>query len=70
MLHDGHAARSSNGNAVVLEVLPRLLLAGLDVIGTLLTEINVTCPTGFVRSNALYGIVQEAMFWDAVEKKL
>jgi glutathione synthase len=47
-----------------------ILLAGLDVIGEYLTEINVTCPTGFVRSNALYGIVQERIFWDAVEKRL
>lgn len=27
LLHDGHAARSSTGNAVILEVLPRLLEA-------------------------------------------
>jgi glutathione synthase len=47
-----------------------ILLAGLDVIGEYLTEINVTCPTGFVKSNALYGIVQESIFWDAVEKRL
>jgi glutathione synthase len=47
-----------------------IVLAGLDVIGEYLTEINVTCPTGFVKSNALYGIVQEQIFWDAVEKRL
>lgn len=47
-----------------------ILLAGLDVIGEWLTEINVTCPTGLPKSNALYGIRQEAMFWDAVEKRL
>jgi glutathione synthase len=47
-----------------------ILLAGLDVIGEYLTEINVTCPTGFVKSNAIYGLKQESLFWDAVEKRL
>lgn len=47
-----------------------ILLAGLDVIGEYLTEINVTSPTGFVKSNALYGLTQERTFWDAVEKRL
>ena len=47
-----------------------ILLAGLDVIGNYLTEINVTCPTGLVKSNALYGLKQESLFWDAVEKRL
>lgn len=47
-----------------------ILLAGLDVIGEYLVEINVTCPTGLIRSNALYGLQQERIFWDAVEKKL
>ena len=46
-----------------------ILLAGLDVIGEYLTEINVTCPTGLVKSNAIYGIKQESLFWDAVEKR-
>ncbi len=47
-----------------------ILLAGLDVIGEYLTEINVTCPTGMPKSNAIYGLQQERMFWDAVEKRL
>lgn len=47
-----------------------ILLAGLDVIGDYLTEINVTCPTGLPKSNALYGLQQERLFWDAVEKRL
>lgn len=47
-----------------------ILLAGIDVIGDYLTEINVTCPTGLVKSNQLYGLKQEALFWDAVEKRL
>jgi glutathione synthase len=47
-----------------------ILLAGLDVIGEYLTEINVTCPTGLVKSNAIYGLVQERMVWDAIERRL
>jgi len=47
-----------------------ILLAGLDVIGNYLTEINVTSPTGLPKSNQIYGIKQEAMFWDAVENRL
>lgn len=47
-----------------------ILLAGLDVIGEYLTEINVTCPTGLPKSNLLYGLKQEQLFWDAVEKRL
>jgi glutathione synthase len=47
-----------------------ILLAGLDVIGEYLVEINVTCPTGLVKSNALYGLAQERLVWDAVEKRL
>jgi len=59
------------GETVGKELIKRgILLAGLDVIGDYLTEINVTCPTGLVRSNALYGLKQESLFWDAVEKRL
>jgi len=47
-----------------------ILLAGLDVIGEYLTEINVTCPTGLVKSNAIYGLTQERTVWDAIEKRL
>jgi len=47
-----------------------IVLAGLDVIGEYLTEINVTCPTGLPKSNALYGITQERMVWDAIESRL
>jgi len=59
------------GETVGKELASRgILLAGLDVIGEYLTEINVTCPTGLVKSNALYGIHQERMVWDAIEKRL
>jgi len=44
-----------------------LLLAGLDVIGDWLTEINLTSPTGLVQMNALYGLKLEAQLWDAIE---
>lgn len=47
-----------------------ILLAGIDVIGDYLTEINVTCPTGLVKSNEIYNLKQESLFWDAVEKRL
>ncbi len=59
------------GETVGKELVKRgILLAGLDVIGDYLTEINVTCPTGLVGSNALYNLKQESVFWDAVESKL
>lgn len=59
------------GETVGKELKKRgILLAGLDVIGEYLTEINVTCPTGLVKSNALYDLKQESLFWDAVEERL
>lgn len=59
------------GETVGKELVKRgILLAGLDVIGDYLTEINVTCPTGLVKSNELYKLKQESLFWDAVEKRL
>ncbi len=59
------------GEAVGRDLLERgILIAGLDVIGDYLTEINVTCPTGLPKSNAIYGLQQERMFWDAVEQRL
>ena len=44
-----------------------LMLAGIDVIGDFLTEINVTSPTGLRAAEKLYGINLAAVFWDAVE---
>jgi len=47
---------------------------GLDVIGTYLTEINVTSPTGMQEINRLLGLEKEetmqARFWNALELKL
>ncbi|MCE3232814.1 MAG: gshB [Rickettsiaceae bacterium] len=45
-----------------------LIIAGLDVIGGYLTEINVTSPTGLEVMNGLYNTHLEKKFWDVVEK--
>lgn len=44
-----------------------LILAGVDVIGGYITEVNVTSPTGLQAVNRLEGISLERIFWDAVE---
>ena len=44
-----------------------LLLVGLDVIGTSLTEINVTSPTCFQEITDQTGFDVPAMFLDALE---
>jgi glutathione synthase len=46
-----------------------LLLAGLDVIGGYLNEINITSPTGLIAAKTLYGSTPEKSFWDAVTKQ-
>jgi glutathione synthase len=43
-----------------------LYLAGVDLIGDYLTEINVTSPTGFRAADALYGTNLAAKFWDGL----
>jgi glutathione synthase len=45
----------------------KLALAGIDVIGDFLTEINVTSPTGFRAVQTLYGTNLAATFWDKLE---
>ena len=47
-----------------------IVFAGLDVIDGLLTEINVTSPTGIRAVAKLGGPDVAAMFWDAVEARL
>jgi glutathione synthase len=47
-----------------------LLLVGLDVIGTCVTEINVTSPTGFQEITAQTGFDVAARFVDALEAAL
>ncbi len=45
-------------------------LVGIDVIGGLLTEINVTSPTGIREVKNFGGADIAALFWDAVEAKV
>lgn len=47
-----------------------IVLAGVDVIGDWLTEINITSPAGLVPLNKLYDLRMERDFWDAVESYL
>lgn len=47
-----------------------LFLVGIDVIGGLLTEVNVTSPTGVQEVNALEGVRLEERILDAVEALL
>jgi glutathione synthase len=47
-----------------------MMLAGIDVIGGRLTEVNVTSPTGLQALKRLSGIDAAAKFWDVVERKL
>ena len=45
----------------------RLVLTGIDVIGGLMTEINVTSPTGIQELKRFGGPDMAAMFWDWTE---
>ena len=47
-----------------------LLFVGIDVIGGMMTEINVTSPTGARALKALSGIDVIAKLWDAIEKRV
>ena len=47
-----------------------LLLIGIDVIGSYLTEINVTSPTGFQEITHQSGVDVASIFMDAVQKQL
>jgi glutathione synthase len=47
-----------------------LYLVGLDVIGSYLTEVNVTSPTGIQEINALNGVRLESRVIDFVEAQL
>jgi glutathione synthase len=46
-----------------------LLFVGIDVIGGMLTEINVTSPTGIVAIDQFNGSDTPALIWDAIEAK-
>ena len=47
-----------------------LLLVGLDVIGSHLTEVNVTSPTCFVEITEQTGFNVAALFVDALEREI
>lgn len=47
-----------------------LIFVGIDVIGGMLTEINVTSPTGIVALDAFNGSDTPARIWDAIEARL
>jgi len=47
-----------------------LIFVGIDVIGGMLTEINVTSPTGIVAMDAFNGTNSAGMIWDAIEAKV
>ncbi len=44
-----------------------LILAGIDVIDGLLTEINITSPTGLVELESFTGLNGAALLWDTIE---
>ena len=47
-----------------------LLFVGIDVIGSHLTEINVTSPTGIQELSRFNGINVAKIIWEAIESKL
>jgi glutathione synthase len=47
-----------------------LLFVGIDVIGGMLTEINVTSPTGIVALDGFDGSDTASIIWDAIERRL
>jgi glutathione synthase len=47
-----------------------LLFTGIDVIGDVMTEINVTSPTGIRQVKAFGGADIAALIWDAIESHL
>jgi glutathione synthase len=66
----GNLAAGGIGVAQPLTDRDRLLLVGLDVIGTCLTEVNVTSPTCFQEITDQTGFNVPAMFIDAVEQQV
>lgn len=74
----GRAAKTGldeGDRRIVARVAPRLVqdglfFVGLDVIGGLLTEINVTSPTGVQEMNALDGVRHEERILERVEARL
>jgi glutathione synthase len=46
-----------------------LVFVGIDVIGGLLTEINVTSPTGIQELERFSGVNAAGLIWDAIERR-
>jgi glutathione synthase len=47
-----------------------LIFVGIDVIGGMMTEINVTSPTGARALKRLGGVDAVAKMWDVVEARV
>jgi glutathione synthase len=78
-LHVGGTAAATELTARDREICARLgpqlkrrglLFTGIDVIGSYLTEINVTSPTGIRHVKAFGGPDIAALIWDAIEAKV
>ena len=46
-----------------------LFFVGIDIIGSFLSEINVTSPTGLHKINQINNMQIESCIWDVIEKK-
>ena len=77
-MHVGGKAVKTDMTERELEICARIgpelkkrgfVLVGIDVIGDVMTEINVTSPTGVREVKKFGGADIAALFWDAVEKK-
>ena len=78
-LHIGGRAEAVDLTPRDLEICARLgpelrrrglLFTGIDVIGTYLTEINVTSPTGLREIKRFGGVDIAAAIWDRIEERL
>ncbi len=78
-MHVGGQAMKTEMSDRELEICARIgpslrergfTLVGIDVIGGLLTEINVTSPTGIREVKKFGGADIAALFWDAVEARV
>ena len=77
-MHVGGKAIKTDMTPRELEICARIgpelkkrgfMLVGIDVIGDVMTEINVTSPTGVREVKKFGGADIAALFWDAVEKR-
>ena len=78
-MHVGGSAQpvelTDTDRAIAAELGPMLkargqILVGIDVIGTKLTEINLTSPTGVHELKRFTGVDAAAMCWNAIEARL